>query len=125
MLAQIKMENQEFTTLVAPEVALARGSSFVNLYIPYKYETTKILKGSNPRQNMLALIDIYAFIVTDLNLFLTTHPKDEKVKALSKTFKTELIKLKDYYNSNFQPLTCDDISVESYTKGPWPWEDRF
>ena len=125
MLAQIKMENQEFTTLVSPEAALARGSSFANLYIPYKYETSKILKGSNPRQNMLALIDIYSFIVTDLNLFLTTHPNNEKVKTLLKTFKTELIKLKEYYNTNFGPLTCDDISSESYTKGPWPWEDRF
>ena len=125
MLAQIKMENQEFTTLVTPEAALARGSSFANLYIPYKFETNKILKGSNPRQNMLALIDIYSFIITDLNLFLTTHPKDEKVKTLLKTFKTESVKLKDYYNTNFQALTCDAISVESYTKGPWPWEDRF
>lgn len=125
MLAQIKMENQEFTTLVAPETALARGSSFANLYIPYKYETNKILKGTSPRQNMLALIDIYSFIVTDLNLFLATHPINEKVKTLLKTFKTELVKLKDYYNTNFQAITCDDISMESYIKGPWPWEDRF
>ena len=125
MLAQINMENQELTTLVAPEVALARGSSFANLYIPYKFETNKILKGSNPRQNMLALIDIYAFIVTDLTIFLTTHPQNEKAKALLNTFKIELIKLKDYYNTNFAQLTCDAISSESYIKGPWPWEDRF
>ena len=39
MLAQINVENQELTTLVPPEVALARGSSFANLYIPYKYFT--------------------------------------------------------------------------------------
>ena len=45
MLAQINMEVQELTTLVNPETALARGSSFQNLYIPYKYETNKILKG--------------------------------------------------------------------------------
>mgnify|MGYP003291334555 CR=1 FL=1 len=125
MLAQINMENQELTTLVQPEAALARGSSFANLYIPYKYETNKILKGQNPRQNILALIDIYAFIVTDLNLFIATHPNNEKAKALSNTFKVELEKLKSYYNVNFQALTCDAISSESYIKGPWPWEDRF
>ena len=61
MLAQINVNNQELTTLVPPETALARGSSFANLYIPYKFETNKILKGSNPRQNILALIDIYSF----------------------------------------------------------------
>jgi spore coat protein JB len=125
MLAQINVEIQELTTLVNPETALARGSSFQNLYIPYKYETNKILKGTNPRQNMLALIDIYAFIVSDLNLFLATHPTNEKAKALITTFKVELAKLKDYYNTNFAALTCDAISSESYIKGPWPWEDRF
>lgn len=125
MLAQINMENQELTTLVAPEMALARGSSFANLYIPYKFETNKILKGVTPRQNMLALIDIYAFIVTDLNLFIATHPQNEKAKALINTFKIELDKLKDYYNTNFAALTCDAVSSESYIKGPWPWEDRF
>ena len=44
MLAQINVNNQELTTLVPPETALARGSSFTNLYIPYKFETNKILK---------------------------------------------------------------------------------
>ena len=125
MIAQIKFDNQELTTLVNPEMALARGSAFSNLYIPYKYETTKILKGNTPRQNMLALIDIYSFIVTDLNLFQDTHPNCEKTKRLLITFKTELNKLKEYYNTNFSPLTIDGISEESYYKGPWPWEDRF
>ena len=125
MIAQIKMENQEFAPLVNPELGLARGSVFSNLYIPYKYESTKILKGNNPRQNLLSLIDIYAFMVTDLNLYQDTHPNCEKTKKALMTFKMELNKLKDYYNTNFSPLTIDGISEESYCKGPWPWEDRF
>jgi hypothetical protein len=125
MLAQINVNNQELTTLVPPETALARGSSFSNLYIPYKFETNKILKGSNPRQNILALIDIYSFLITDLNMFLTTHQNNDRAKALLNTFKTELIKLKDYYNVNFSPLTMDSIGSEPFVTGPWPWEDRF
>lgn len=125
MLAQLYINIQELTTLVPPEAALARGSSFANLYIPYKFETNKILKGSTPRQNILALIDIYSFLVTDLNLFLDTHPNNERAKMLISTFKTELVKLKDYYNVNFSPITIDSISNESYITGPWPWEDRF
>ena len=125
MLAQVYINIQELTTLVPPEAALARGSSFANLYIPYKFETNKILKGSTPRQNILALIDIYSFLVTDLNLFLDTHPNNERAKMLINTFKTELVKLKDYYNVNFSPITIDSISNESYITGPWPWEDRF
>ena len=125
MLAQLYINIQELTTLVPPETALARGSSFANLYIPYKFETNKILKGSTPRQNILALIDIYSFLVTELNLFLDTHPNNERAKMLINTFKTELVKLKDYYNVNFSPITIDSISNESYITGPWPWEDRF
>ena len=125
MLAQLYINIQELTTLVPPEAALARGSSFANLYIPYKFETNKILKGVTPRQNILALIDIYSFLVTDLNLFLDTHPNNERAKILINTFKTELVKLKDYYNVNFSPITIDSISNESYITGPWPWEDRF
>ena len=125
MLAQLYINIQELTTLVPPEAALARGSSFANLYMPYKFETNKILKGSTPRQNILALIDIYSFLVTDLNLFLDTHSNNERAKMLIGTFKTELVKLKDYYNVNFSPITIDSISNESYITGPWPWEDRF
>ena len=126
MLAQIKIENQELTSLVQPEAALARGSSFTNLYIPYKFETQKILKGKTPRQNMLALIDIYSFIVIDLNLYLDTHPNCLKTKGLLTTFKSELMKIKDYYNTNFTQLTICDISPNgNYIEGPWPWEDRF
>jgi hypothetical protein len=58
-------------------------------------------------------------------LFLDTHPNNERAKMLINTFKTELVKLKDYYNVNFSPITIDSISNESYITGPWPWEDRF
>ena len=59
---------------------------------------------------MLALIDIYSFIVLDLKLYLDTHPNCLKTKGLLTTFKSELIKIKDYYNTNFTQLTICDIS---------------
>ena len=126
MLAQINIKDQELTTLVEPEAALARGSSFTNLYIPYKYETKKILKGTNPRQNLLALIGIYSFIVFDLTLYQDTHPNCQRTKALTNTFTSELIKIKDYYNTHYTPLTVCDLSPSgNHIEGPWPWEDRF
>lgn len=126
MLAQINIKDQDLTTLVEPEAALARGSSFTNLYKPYKFETNKILKGSTPRQNLLALIDIYSFIVHDLNLYQDTHPNCKRTKTILNTFKSELSKIKDYYNTNYTPLTICDLSPNgNYIEGPWPWEDRF
>ena len=77
------------------------------------------------QKQLMSMINSYSFMVNELNLFLDTHPNSERAKTLSLTFKTELAKLKDYYNSNFTPLTKDCISNESYITGPWPWEDRF
>jgi spore coat protein JB len=107
------------------EEALAKGSSFKNLYIPYKFIATQILKGKNQRQNLLALIDIYGFIITDLNLYLDTHPNCMKTKEIIKNAKMELEKIKKLYNDNFPALTICDNGYESYIKGPWPWEDYF
>lgn len=126
MLAQINFENQQLQTLVPPEAALAKGSSFSNLYIPYKYVTNKILKGNTPRQNIIALIDIYTFLIHDLTLYLHTHPNCKKTKEHIDDFKKELIKVKEFYNANFIPINMDSINLNgSYTTGPWPWEDKF
>lgn len=104
---------------------MAKGSSYKDLYIPYKYIAKTILKGKNQRQNLIALIDIYAFIITDLNLYLDTHPNCVKTKEIIKKANLELEKVKKLYNSNFPALTIYDNGYESYIKGPWPWEDKF
>ena len=125
MLAKIYVPNQEYTNLVPLEEALARGSSFENLFIPYKFIANGVLKGKNPRQNLLSLIDMYSFLITDLQMYLTTHPNSIKPTETLLLAKTELTKLKKLYNDNFSPLTCDEMGKEPYVKGPWPWEDRF
>ena len=126
MLATIYVKNQDFEGLVCPEMGLARGSSWTNLYIPYKFQTDTILKGNTGRQNILALIDIYSFLVTDLTLYLDTHPNCGKtIESLNKA-KIELCKLVNYYQENFGILTIDGIGdSRTHLTGPWPWEDRF
>ena len=125
MLAKIYVENQELTSLVSFEEALAKGSSFKNLFIPYKFVTDTILKGKNQRQNLIALIDIYSFVISDLNMYLDTHPNCVNAKEILKNTKIELDKIKKLYNDNFSALSIDDNSKEPYIKGPWPWEDYF
>lgn len=125
ILAKIYVKPQEFSELVPYEEALARGSSFKNLFIPYKFVTDTILKGKNQRQNLIALIDIYGFVITDLNLYLDTHPDCMKTKEIIKKTKSELEKVEKIYNDNFPALTIYDNGYESYIKGPWPWEDKF
>lgn len=126
MLATIFGGNQEFTGIISPEAGLARGSVFNNLFIPYKYFTNNILKGKNERQNILAMIDIYAFLITDLSEYIDTHPNCEKAKDAINKAKIELDKLKTYYENKFGILaTCSKGNSVSYINGPWPWEDLF
>ena len=125
MLGNINVEEQKFTSTIDLEAALARGSSFENLFIPYKYVTDKILKGKNTRQNILAMIDMYSFFILDLTYFQITHQDDKEINRLLKIAKIELKQLKEYYDTNFSPLSIDCISDAKITVGPWPWEDRF
>ena len=125
ILAQIYVKPQEFTEIIPYEEALAKGSSFKDLFIPYKYVSKTILKGKNQRQNLLALIDIYSFIITDLNMYQDTHPNCLRTKEILKQTRCELEKVKKLYNDNFSALTICDNAYESYIKGPWPWEDKF
>ena len=125
MLGNIYVIEQKFTSTVPLEEALAKGSSFENLYIPYKFETKTILKGNNTRQNILVMIDMYSFFILDLTLFQITHNDNQEVNKILKIAKLELKKLKEYYDTNFSPLCIDSISDAKITVGPWPWEDRF
>lgn len=124
MLAKIYVPNQEFTSLVSPEESLVRGSSFENLYIPYKYIGKTILKGNTKRQNLLALIDIYSFMIKDLTLFKATHPNCKTIDPILSKAKIELSKLTILYNETYTSLTMDAIG-KNYMEGPWPWEDLF
>ena len=125
ILATIYVPNQEYTNLVSLDEALAKGSSFENLYIPYKFIANGVLKGKTPRQNLLALINMYSFLITDLTMYKTTHPNCTKTNETLKTAKAELEKLTKLYNDNFSPLCEHSEGKEPYAKGPWPWEDRF
>ena len=125
ILATIYIPNQEYTNLVPLDEALARGSSFENLFIPYKFIAAGSPKGKNPRQNLLALINMYGFLITDLTLYKITHPNCTKTNETLKTAKMELEKLTKLYNENFSPLNCHSEGKEPFHKGPWPWEDLF
>lgn len=125
MLATLMMEAQEFKGLVSPEVALAHGSSFTNLFIPYKYQTTTILKGNCERQNLIALLDMYSFMAFDLREYLDTHPNCEKAKEAIKMVNTELEKVNNYYVEKYGALCLNAKCQKNYLEGVWPWEDLF
>ena len=77
------------------------------------------------RINLLRAIQMYDFYLTELNLYLDTHPYDKK--ALSKFNEVNSKKEQAYktYIENYGPLTfCDVNSSEQFNwvDNPWPWE---
>ena len=70
-------------------------------------------------------IQRYVFAAHDMQLYLDTHPKDEKAFALFKSLTQKANELKEAYVKNFGPLmACDAAEYDKYiwTKGCWPWE---
>lgn len=91
------------------------------------------------RSSMLKQISEISFTLNDLNLYLDTHPLDEKALNSFKQANDQRKQLMKNFAENFEPLTincvCSDTNnkTESYTKypkekhftwsdGPLPWE---
>ena len=80
------------------------------------------------RENECALRQLmaYDFVQLELNLYLDTHPNDQK--ALREFHKVNKIakELREKYEANFGPITTSGVDcTEEWTwiKSPWPWEN--
>lgn len=70
-------------------------------------------------------IQRYCFAAHDMQLFLDTHPKDEKAFALFVSLTKKAEELKKEYVKKFGPLSVsDNAEYDTYrwTENPWPWE---
>lgn len=77
----------------------------------------------NERREMLQQIKCYSFAVTDLALYLDTHPDDEKALCLHNKYCKELKDLKDAYQKVYGPLTYYyPCNKWRWLEEPWPWE---
>jgi len=77
----------------------------------------------NERREMLKQIKCYSFAVTDLALYLDTHPEDEKALCLHNKYSKELKELKDAYQKVYGPLTFYyPCNKWRWLEEPWPWE---
>lgn len=75
------------------------------------------------RQILLRKISTYAFAMLDLQMFLDTHPNDEKTLMRVEKFKTMLKPLVEEYEREYGPLMkSSDTTNWSWVNSPWPWE---
>lgn len=74
---------------------------------------------------LLRKISTYAFAMLDLQIFLDTHPNDQKTLAKVKKYRELLEPLKAEYESTYGPLTKSEASNNwAWVNSPWPWETK-
>ena len=75
------------------------------------------------RKEMADKIKAYGFAITDISLYLDTHPEDEKALCLHRNYCKKLKELKDAYQKMYGPLTIEyPCKKWRWLEEPWPWE---
>lgn len=81
------------------------------------------------REQMALLKEIMevGFLLVGTNLYLDTHPEDEKALRLHNTYSQRYDELTSLYEARYGLLTFTGKSgcPWSYINGPWPWEVNF
>ena len=77
----------------------------------------------NQRREMAMKIREYEFAITELALYLDTHPEDQKPLCLHRKYCKECKELKDKYQKVYGPLTINyPCNKWRWLEEPWPWE---
>ena len=75
------------------------------------------------RKEMLKKIKCLKFAVTELALYLDTHPDDKKALCLHNKYSKELKEICDKYQKVYGPLTIEyPCNKWRWLEEPWPWE---
>ena len=77
----------------------------------------------NNREKMAMQIKEYQFAITDIALYLDTHPDDEKALCLHREYCKRLKQLREIYQKVYGPLTIEyPCNKWRWLEEPWPWE---
>ncbi|MGI6603838.1 MAG: spore coat protein CotJB [bacterium] len=80
---------------------------------------------SEQKQLLLQLMAL-GFTAVDFNLYLDTHPDDQRALMDYNATVQELAALRDQYQQRFGPLTNFGYAPSQYpwawVNEPWPWE---
>ena len=78
----------------------------------------------NERDMLLKQIGTYRFAVTDIDIFLDTHPGDTEMLVLREQYASELTPLVRKFEAKYGPLSKNenDQNTWAWVKDPWPWD---
>lgn len=122
----IENNTKNNSILANPNTALDRGNLFNNIYSPYKNYRYSELKPTNKLEEILYKYLQYDFALTDIDLYLDTHPFDKELIDLYNKYLIAKKQLINEYEQNFGPLTLDSNYLQGNTwkwiEKNWPWE---
>ena len=102
---------------------LIRGTLFPGLDLPFMGLVNTKEKSDTPLHELMAL----NFAITELTLYLDTHPNDREVAELLRSYIELYLSGKERYEQKCGPLTHLDAVMNGefrWLSGPWPWEYR-
>ena len=75
------------------------------------------------RREMIQEIRCCEFAITELALYLDTHPDDQKALCLHRKYCKQVKELKDKYQKVYGPLIINyPCNKWRWLEQPWPWE---
>lgn len=79
------------------------------------------------REILLKKISTYQFAILDLQIFLNTHPNDQKTLEKVNEYKKALTPLTEEYEKKYGMLTkrqSANGNWHRWIKNPWPWDNE-
>ena len=107
-----------------PDEALARGTLFPGLDLPWKNVVNQTPQQTTPLDELMAL----GFVVNELGLYLDTHAGDTEALALFRRYAALYKEGEKRYAERFGPVRRLQAVGEgerwAWLAEPWPWEYR-
>ena len=103
--------------------ALANGTLFPGLHLPFFKETQKRMQCSNTALCELMALD---FAIDELGLYLVTHSQDQEALQLYWSYIKLAQEGRQKYQELYGPLLQTDLTPEdgyAWLKDPWPWDE--
>lgn len=83
---------------------------------------------NNERTRLLDEIRAIEFMAIDLNLYLDTHPDDQRALKEYNSYTQQLMAMKDEYQRRYGPLSNFGTAFSQFPwawiNDPWPWDQE-
>lgn len=104
--------------------ALKEGTIFPSLYKPFyvveNMQPTQAMPQSEWESKLCAIGQV-SFAITDILLYLDTHPEDQEAHSALESHRSKRKTLMEQFAANYYPLTQDCEGC--WADGPVPWDN--